>query len=190
MRKINSFFVALLILTGCASPYQPIGFGGGFSETQLSENIFQINFRGNGYTSSERAGDFAMLRSAELTLENGYKYFVLADNRDDVENSSYTTPLQAHTTGHANTYGTINSHGNYGSYSGSTYGNSTTYFTGGQTVNISKPRARNVIVMLNEKPKEGFVFDAKFLQKSLKKKYGLDKKSVPDEKKQNSDDSS
>ena len=34
-------------------------------------------FKGNGYTSKDKTFDFALLRSAELTLENGYRYFVV-----------------------------------------------------------------------------------------------------------------
>jgi hypothetical protein len=63
--------------------------------------------------------------------------------------------------------------GTMGTYSGSTYGNSTTYFTGGDTYNIRKPKTSNVIVMMNEKPKEGLVLDAAFLDKTLRAKYKL-----------------
>tara|TARA_A200000113_G_scaffold225930_2_gene248811 strand:- start:2085 stop:2654 length:570 start_codon:yes stop_codon:yes gene_type:complete len=182
MKKIAVLFSVVLTLSACASPYQSKGFSGGFSETQLSENVFQVSFRGNGYTSSERASDFAMLRSAELTLENGYKYFALADNQNAVENSSYTTPVQAHTTGYSNTYGTLNTYGNYGTYSGSTYGNATTTFTGGQTYNIRKPKSMNTIVMFHKKPKQGLVLDAEFLERTLREKYKLLKEeAVPEE---------
>lgn len=167
------FLTFVLFLTSCASPYQSSGFGGGYSETQLSENIFQVNFRGNGYTSSERASDLAMLRCAELTLQNGYSYFALANNQNNVETSTHTTPLQAHTTSYANTYGSLNTYGNYGTYSGSTYGNSSTRFTGGNTYNISRPKTSNTVVMFNEKPKEGLVLDAAFLEKTLRAKYNL-----------------
>ena len=35
---------------GCATSYQSKGFTGGFSETQVSANSFQVYFQGNGYT--------------------------------------------------------------------------------------------------------------------------------------------
>jgi hypothetical protein len=36
----------VILLTSCATTYQKQGFTGGFSETQLGENIFQISFKG------------------------------------------------------------------------------------------------------------------------------------------------
>ena len=187
--KIKILFLSsLFILSACATPYQKTGLGGGFSETQLSENIFQVNFKGNSYTSTQRAADFALLRSAELTLKNGYKYFVLSDSNNSIEHSSYTTPLRAHTRGHANTYGTLNTYGNFGTYSGSTDITTTTYFRGGKTYNIKKPTSAKTIVCFKEKPKNGFSFDAEFLKKSLQTKYNLTEE-IPEEeieKEQNS----
>lgn len=59
---------SLLLLEGCATSHQEKGFTGGYSETQLAPDVFRVNFAGNGYTSSERAQDFALLRAAELSL--------------------------------------------------------------------------------------------------------------------------
>jgi hypothetical protein len=61
-----------MLVAACATPYQSRGLAGGFSETQLSENMFQVYFRGNGYTREERVDDFALLRSAELAEEHGF----------------------------------------------------------------------------------------------------------------------
>jgi hypothetical protein len=41
-----------------------------------------LTFKGNGYTSRERATDFNLLRCAEVCLENGYKYFVIVDGKE------------------------------------------------------------------------------------------------------------
>lgn len=84
MNALKTATVVLVAITvsGCATPYQQRGATGGFSETQLAENVFEVRFRGNGYTSSERASDFALLRSAELTLEKGFKYFIIDDNEN------------------------------------------------------------------------------------------------------------
>jgi hypothetical protein len=168
-------FLAIATLSGCATPYQRQTAMGGYSETQLSENVFTVIFKGNGYTSRERASDFALLRSAEVALENGYKYFIIIDAQNYTKNIAYTTPTTSHTTGYANTHGTLNTYGNYGTYSGSTYGSATTTTYGGQTYLISKPRTSNMILCLKEKPEGNqFVFDASFLKKSLRQKYELD----------------
>ena len=63
----------LVFLAGCvATGYGPKSmFSGGFEETQLGPDIFSVSFSCNDSTSMARAADFTLLRSAELTLENG-----------------------------------------------------------------------------------------------------------------------
>jgi len=73
-----------LDLVGCAKAYQPKGLSGGFSETQVGENSFNVYFRGNGQTHEERAEDFTLLRSAEVALAHGYQYFIIVDSRAGV----------------------------------------------------------------------------------------------------------
>lgn len=60
-----AIILTLLALSACATPYQQVGFKGGFSETRLSENVFKVNFRGNGYTNKERVSDFTLLRKVQ-----------------------------------------------------------------------------------------------------------------------------
>lgn len=135
---------------------------GGYSETQLSENIFQVYFRGNGYTSQERASDFNLLRSAEVTLENGYRYFIIVESDKSSSLSTYTTPKTSYTTGN------ISISGNNAT------GTATTYTYGGQTFLVSKPRALNTILCFKEKPEASvIIFDAEFVNKSIRQKYRL-----------------
>ena len=104
-----SFMIALLlsaaVLSGCATAYQSVGFMGGFSETQLSENVYRVRFNGNGFTSAERASDFALLRSSGLCLKAGYQYFIVSDAESWQELSEYTTPTQSQTYGQGNVMG-------------------------------------------------------------------------------------
>jgi len=157
-------FGLALAMLGCATPYQRQGFRGGFSETQLDENVFRVNFNGNGFTSGERAVDFTLLRSAELAREHGYRYFVILQQSAGYSYSSHTSPTQTHTTGTATSYGsttTVSAH-------------STT--TGGETTVIAKPGTSNTIVCFKEKPEnfQGTVYNADFLYLSLAQKYGID----------------
>lgn len=85
MKKLLLLVMGTLI--GCATPYQSASFMGGFDETKLSNNSYQVNFRGNKYSSTQRATDFTLLRSAELTLENGYAYFVVVDSQNRTRQS-------------------------------------------------------------------------------------------------------
>jgi len=162
LKTLVPLLTLILSLAGCATTYQPQSFSGGFSETQLDKNVFRVSFKGNGYTQAERAEEMALLRSAELTLKNGFKYFVIIDGRSRSDYGTYTTPTQATTTGSASVYGNT------------AYGNSTTTFTGGQTFLITKPNTTNTIICFAEKPQvNGLAYDAQFVFNSLAQKYGI-----------------
>ena len=75
--------LAVALLAGCATAYQPSGFTGGFEETRLSDDMYEVRFFGNGYTSSGRTSQFVLRRCAELALENGYRYFELVGETDN-----------------------------------------------------------------------------------------------------------
>lgn len=64
-------------LTACATPtpYQPAVRGqavsGGFSDTRIEANRFQVNFAGNSLTSRETVERYLLYRAAELTVAQG-----------------------------------------------------------------------------------------------------------------------
>lgn len=152
----------LVLLAGCATNYQAQSFSGGFSETQLDKNVFRVTFKGNGYTQSERAEDFALLRSAELALKHGFSHFAIVDGRQSNDYGVMTTPTQSYTTGSVTAYGNT------------AYGSAHTTTTGGQSFLIKKPSSTNTIVCFNGKPENGmFVYDAQFVYDSLSNKYGI-----------------
>ncbi len=153
-------FVLPITLSACATAYQPQSFSGGFAETQLDTNVFKVSFRGNGYTNPEKAEDLALLRSAELTLKNGFTHFAVIDSQYREKHGSYTTPTQSYTTANATAYGN------------SAYGTARTTTTGGQTFHVSKPSTTNTIMCFKEKPDtQGLVYDAQFICNSLGSKY-------------------
>ena len=158
--KFLTVIAAVSILAGCATAYQPEGLSGGFTETQLDTNVWKVSFAGNGYTRGERAEDFAMLRSAELALANGFTHFAFASSRTGTETSTMTTPTTSYSSGNASVYGN------------SVYGNSTTRTYGGNTVFISRPSTNNTVVMFKEKPDlNAMVYDANFICNSLGTKH-------------------
>ena len=163
MKKVGIILsVCILIFFGCATSYQPVGFTGGYEETRLDENVFSVFFRGNGYTSRQRAVDFALLRSAELAITHGYEYFVILESNSYLSTSTYTTPTQTRTTGEVGFYGN------------SAYGTSRTTAFGGQTYYIRKPRVSLMIMCFKEKPDiEATVFNARFLSDSINGKYDI-----------------
>ena len=161
MRTLLSCVALPLFLMGCATTYQSQGFSGGFEETRLAEDVFQVTFNGNGYTSDQRASDLSLLRSADLTLLNGYRYFALMGGDVSSKNYSYTTPERTVTTGTVQTYGNTSQVNAY----------SQTY--GGQTYSVSKPTATKLFQMFRDRPQlaTGLAFDAKFVCDSIGQKY-------------------
>ena len=85
MKKATILICTLFLIGGCATAYQSQGMSGGFSETQLDTNVYTVRFSGNGYTSPSKAADFALLRSAEITLMRGYKYFLIIDKNSFIK---------------------------------------------------------------------------------------------------------
>lgn len=78
MKRFTVTVLAALALSGCATGYSSKGLTGGFSETRLGERSYQVRFEGNGLASQERVSSFLLRRCAELTLENGFRWFALA----------------------------------------------------------------------------------------------------------------
>jgi hypothetical protein len=78
---------ALLTACATATPYQPNVAGqkasGGFSETRLEGDRFQVNFAGNSVTSRETVERYLLYRAAEVTVQSGYDWFETADRRTD-----------------------------------------------------------------------------------------------------------
>lgn len=158
-------------LYACASGYQKQGFDGGYTSTQLDHNVFQVTYVGNANTSRERANDFALLRSAEITLENQYRYFVITQSKEYARESEYTTPRTTSTDFRAYTYPPAKGSPDAVRVE-STYGTAASTSYGGERYTISEPRSSQTIVCYKEKPKE-FSYNAEFIVQSLKKKYRL-----------------
>jgi hypothetical protein len=148
---------------------------GGFSETQLDENVFRVSFRGNGFTSPERVADLGLLRAAELAKNNGFTHFIIIDSQSYVKQSSYTTPTTTTTTAQVNTVGNANIYGNNMNFNANSIGTATTSSSGSYTYIISTPTNTNTIVFFRGRSEiNGMVYNADFLIKSLSQKYGVD----------------
>ena len=175
------FLSIYLLLVACAEPsaYRSINLDPerqyGYSEIQLSENVFQIRFKGNSVTSSERAEDFSLLRGAELALEHGFKYFALMDSESKKDTYKVRTPLRVYVYGHTypGYYYQDYGYGHFPPYYGYNRVGSFTV-TGGEEYNVSKPKAMKIIVCFKSKPKKNpGVLDAKFIADSIRVKYGM-----------------
>jgi hypothetical protein len=159
-----NIIMTALLLCSCSSgtPYQSRGLRGGYSETQLGENIFRVSFRGNGYTDHEKSADFCLLRAAEVTLENGFRFFIIKNGENGSTYSAMTMPTTSYTTG------TVSGNGNSATF------NATITTHSGKTMLVAKPKSNCTILCYEEKPKNiDPVFDAKFVANSIRKKYNI-----------------
>lgn len=92
------FFIAMLLtIQSCATTYQAKGFSGGYSEAQIDENTYRVNFEGNGYSSKDQVENMLLYRSAELTNEKGFDWFVVneREGNEDINNQYGITKLSS-----------------------------------------------------------------------------------------------
>jgi len=88
--RIFMAMAALWLLAACATqtPYQPAAGTGsnayGFQEQRIEENRVRITFRGNTLTNRETVENYLLYRAAEVTVQSGRDYFIVA-NRDTDE---------------------------------------------------------------------------------------------------------
>jgi hypothetical protein len=76
--------LVLLLLAGCATPYQPRAHRGdfGYWNKTLGDHTFAVSFYGNEFTRADAEYAFFLHRCAEVTTRNGDDYFVIQNLKD------------------------------------------------------------------------------------------------------------
>ncbi len=102
-RKIQMRFVKLCVamssfavLAACAStsayvPARSVGDYGYYS-SRISENRYRVVFNGRSSTSAGAVKDYALLRAAELTLQEGADWFQIVDRETEKTTTSAPSP--------------------------------------------------------------------------------------------------
>ena len=86
MRIWITIGLVLAFLSGCKVHYRPSEpwWRSGYSELELASDVYQVSFhKGLGNVGPGQLPDLALLRSAELTLEKGYRYFMVRGRAAD-----------------------------------------------------------------------------------------------------------
>jgi hypothetical protein len=122
-------------------------FTGGFSETMLAPDTFKINFSGNGFTSGERASDFAILRAADKSIALGCSYFSVMNEADSA------------------TVGSV-------SFGSASWGRRNAWATS-TTMPVVKPNSNLLVKCYASQPQDTPAFDANFIAESIRQKYGI-----------------
>lgn len=84
IRPAALVLASALALSACASlaPYGPAAGGGqGYAEQRIEANRWRVTYRGVGDPGP--VADYALLRAAELTLQNGYDWFEITQRWTD-----------------------------------------------------------------------------------------------------------
>ena len=124
---MNAFFAAgmlmLVILLGaCAKSPRPQDYAERLSSTWLAADQFTVTYRGNASSRDDEIADLALLRSAEIALQNGFPYFIIVDAASGADAASATDAMPSFTV-HA-----------------------------GKKYHLASPGASNTIVGFREKP--------------------------------------
>ncbi len=135
--------VAALLLAACGTPtpYQPVVDGFGYAEQPLESDRYRVSFSGNSLTPRETVENYLLYRAAEVTLEKGFDYFIVAE--EDVERS----------TQYRTTYSGVGAP--FGTFYGTRYGSR--FYGGGLGTATSRPISSyeayaNIVLRRGEKP--------------------------------------
>lgn len=102
---------AALGAAGCNSvtPYQPDLPGqrasGGYSEQSIGEARYRVTFAGNSLTSRDRVEGYLLYRAAELTVRDGYDWFLIVDRLTERDAQTYAVPDPAYQPWYGSGYG-------------------------------------------------------------------------------------
>lgn len=81
VRRVVGAMVCTLAVSGCAStPYQPMGFRGGYQDESLGDGTYLVTVQVNAYTDASTAYRYFHRRSADLCRERGFSSYVVLDS--------------------------------------------------------------------------------------------------------------
>lgn len=115
------YLMLVSLLTSCATPYQPEGLRGGYSDVSVGSNKYLVSFRGNGYTGPTTVYQYALQRAKELCNEKGFTDFQILDKESVSQDYQYNGGTSCSGNVYGNSY-TANCHSN--TYNTTKHGNS------------------------------------------------------------------
>ncbi|PKG98700.1 hypothetical protein [Paraglaciecola sp. MB-3u-78] len=87
MKYLITLLTLTLFISGCASkPDYRLAKNGsvGYSDQKITDDRFRVQFKSHSKTVAD-ASDYALLRAAELTQQQGYDWFVVTSKETFVE---------------------------------------------------------------------------------------------------------
>jgi hypothetical protein len=80
--SLISLIAINLALIGCATPYQPSGFRGGYKDVHIRDNVYYVEFGGNALITASTAAQYFHRRAKEVCVEHGYRDYRVSQPKD------------------------------------------------------------------------------------------------------------
>lgn len=168
MIRVLTFAATAFLLAACASTPTAPPYGAatsptsaGYSETQIESTRYFVTYRAPGGADVARLEDYALLRAAELTLQNGHEWFWV-DRRtfDRQEDGRSRGPSIGIGVGGAS----------YGRHSGASVGVGMTFPLGQQNQSGGWARGATYEIRFGEgaKPDDPNAYDARSAQQAIR----------------------
>lgn len=108
MRAVRFVLLAALpLIPACATPYEKA-----YDDFRINEDTFSVTAKGNSHTPEEIVERYLFRRASEITLANGFRYFLFINQEDRTRVGSLSSVSgQTHSYGQGNT---MQSHGSGG----------------------------------------------------------------------------
>ena len=82
---VLSLMVAVLFGCSSSTPYQKMRASGGYDDIRMGTDTFRVRSEVNGFSDATRADDIVLLRAAEVSCLNKYRYFEIVDRSADLD---------------------------------------------------------------------------------------------------------
>jgi hypothetical protein len=95
MRRLSALLFALALAACATAPTYVAATGpnaAGYTHTQIERNRFFVTYRAPGGGEARLVEDFALLRAAELTLEQGADWFIVDRRSTDARDGAASGP--------------------------------------------------------------------------------------------------
>jgi hypothetical protein len=154
---------AVATLAACATSPPPYAAASGpnragYSETQIESNRYYVTYRSGSPADAQLISDYALLRAADLTLQNGREWFWVDHRTVDEADGGQSGPR----------IGVGIGGGSWGSRSGGSVGVGMNFPLGGQQGQTARAATLEIRFGEGAKPDEPNAYDARSISTNLR----------------------
>lgn len=154
---------ACALMAACATTPPPYAAatspsGVGYSETQIESNRYFVTYRAGGAADAQLLQDYALLRAADLTLQNGRDWFWVDRRTLDDANTQRSGP----------SFGIGIGGGSWGGHGGGSVGVGMNFPLGGAQGQRARSATLEIRMGEGPKPDDANAYDARSISQSLR----------------------